>query len=80
MTEIYKIINGVTPPIVNSLFKFHLNQHNLRNFQELLTEKINTVNYGFEAVTHRAPMFWAKLQSEYKLAGSLTAFKSKLKS
>ena len=79
-TEIYKIVNGIAPPKVNSLFKFNLNQHSLRNFQELLTEKINTVNYGFEAVTYRAPMFWAKLQSEYKLAGSLTAFKSKIKS
>ena len=27
-----------------------------------------------------APIFWAKLPSEYKLAGSLTAFKSKIKS
>ena len=27
-----------------------------------------------------APIIWAKLPSEYKLAGSLTAFKSKIKS
>ena len=39
MTEIYKIVNGIAPPIMNSLFTFRLNQHNLRNFQELLTEK-----------------------------------------
>ena len=80
MTEIYKIVNGIAPPIKNSLFTFRLNQHNLRNFQELLTEKRNTVNYGLETVTYRAPVFWAKLPSEYKLAGSLAAFKSKIKS
>ena len=80
MTEIYKIVNGIAPPIINSLFTFRLNQHNLRNFQELLTEKRNTVNYGLETVTYRAPIIWAKLPSEYKLAGSLTAFKSKIKS
>ena len=39
MTEIYKIVNGIAPPIMNSLFTFRLNQHNLRNFQELSTEK-----------------------------------------
>ena len=64
---------------MNSLFTFCLNQHNLRNFQELSTEKRNTVNYGLETVTYRAPILWAKLPSEYKLAGSLTALKSKIK-
>ena len=80
MTEIYKIVNGITPPIMNSLFTFRLNQHDVRNFQELSTEKRNTVNYGLETVTYRAPIFWAKLPSEYKLAGSLPAFKIRKKS
>ena len=80
MTEFYKIVNGIAPPITNSLFTFRLNQHNLRNFQELSTEKRNTVNYSLKTVTYRAPVLWEKLPSDYKLAGSLTAFKSKLKS
>ena len=63
---------------MNSLFTFPLNQHNLRNFQELSTEKKNTVNYALEAITYRAPVLWSKLPSEYNLAGSLTAFKSKI--
>ena len=46
MTEIYKIVNGIAPPIMNSLFTFRLNRHNLKNFQELSTEKRNIVNYG----------------------------------
>ena len=48
MTEIYKIVNGIAPPIMNYLFTFHLNQHNLRNFQELSPEKRNIVKYGLE--------------------------------
>ena len=80
MTEIYKIINSIVPPIMNSLFTIRLNQHYLRNFQELPTEKRNTVSYGLQTVTYRAHIIWAKLPSEYKLAGSLTASKSKLKS
>ena len=80
MIEIYKIVNGIVPPIMNSLLTFRLNQLNLRTFQELSTEKRNTVNYGLKTVTYRAFIVWAKLPSEYKLAGSLTAFKSKLKS
>ena len=78
--EIYKIVNSIAPPIMNFLFTFSLNQHNLRNFRELSTEKRNPVNYGLETVTYKMPVLWAKLPSEYKLAGSLTAFKSKIKS
>ena len=75
MAEICKIRNGIAPPIMNSLLTFRLNQHNLRNFQKLSTEKINTVNYGLETVTYRTPINWAKLPSGYKRAGSLTALK-----
>ena len=78
MTEIYKILNGIAPTIMNSLFTFCLNQNNLRNFQELLTEKKKHC-YGLKTVTYRVPIIWAKLPSEYKLAGALTAFKQKIK-
>ena len=60
---------------MSSLFTFRLNQHNLRNFQEHPPEKRNIVDYSLETVTYRVPIFLGKLQSEYKLAGSLTAFK-----
>ena len=56
MTEIYKIVHCITALIINSLFTFRLNQYNLRNVQELLTEKRNTVNYGLETVTYKAPV------------------------
>ena len=56
MTEIYKIVHCITTLIINSLFTFRLNQYNLRNVQELLTEKRNTVNYGLETVTYKAPV------------------------
>ena len=48
ITEIYKIVNGIARPIMNSLFTFCINQRNLRNFQELSTENRNTVNYGLK--------------------------------
>ena len=33
MKEIYKIVNGVAPPITNSLFEFRRKKYNIRNFQ-----------------------------------------------
>ena len=65
MTEIYKIVNGVAPPIMNSLFEFRSNEYNIRNFQVLSTDFRRTVNYGIETITYRAPSLWAKLPSEY---------------
>ena len=35
MIELYKITHQIVPPIMNSLFVFHENLHNIRNFQIL---------------------------------------------
>ena len=32
MTEVYKVVNSITPPIMNSLFQFRYNTNNIRNF------------------------------------------------
>ena len=79
MTEIYKIVNGVAPLTMNSLFEFRSNEYDIRNFHVLLTDFRRTVNYGIETITYRAPSLWAKLPSEYKLAASLEEFKVKIK-
>ena len=81
MTEIYKIVKGVPPPIMNSLSlaEFQSNKYNIRNFQVLSTDFRRTVNYGIETITNRAPSLQAKLPSGYKLAASLEEFKVKIK-
>ena len=79
MAEIYKNVNHVAAPIMNSLFEFRSNKYNIRNFQVLSTDFRRTVNYGIETITYRAPSLWAKLPSEYKLAASLEEFKVKIK-
>ena len=38
MIEVFKIINGYTPPIMDNFFMFRGNKHNLRNFQVILNE------------------------------------------
>ena len=51
MTEVYKIVNGIAPPKINSLFKFRANVHNIRNFLEIFTENRKTVKSSIETVT-----------------------------
>ena len=59
MTEIYKILNDIAPPLMKSLFQLR------RNFQEHSTEKRNTASYGLETLTYMAPALWAKLPPKY---------------
>ena len=80
MTEVYKIVNGYAPPIMQNLFLFRENVHNIRNFQDIANENKHTVRYGLETVSYRTPLLWAKLPDEFKLATSLSEFKSKIKS
>ena len=79
MTEVYKIVNSIAPPIMNSLFQFRYNTNSIRNFQEIYTENRKTVTYGTETVTYRTPFLWANLHTKYKCAKFLDEFKSKIK-
>ena len=71
MTETYKIINGITPPIMEKIFVFRENAPNVRNFHEISNEKWKTVKYGIETILNRTPFLLANLPNEYKLATSL---------
>ena len=79
MTEVYKVVNSIASPIMNSPFHFRCNTTNIRNFQEIYTENRKTVRYGTETVAYRAPFLWANLHTKYKNAKSLDEFKSKIK-
>ena len=79
MTEIYKIINHVAPPIRSSLFEIRENTLNTIYFQVLSNESRRTVNYGLETICYRTPFLWANLPPEYKFENSLNIFKRKIK-
>ena len=80
MTEIFKYINGLSPPIMNDIFSVRSNHYNLRNFRELNTNRKSTVLYGTESISFRAPQLWQILPRDIKDSASLNMFKSKVKS
>ena len=61
MTETYKIINGIAPPIMENFFILRENTHNVRNFQEISNENKKTVKCGIETISNRTPCLWANL-------------------
>ena len=79
MTEIYDIVNGVAPTIMNSFLEFRSKKYNIRHFQVLSTDFRRTVKYGIETITYRVLSLWGELPSEYKVAASLEEFKVEIK-
>ena len=79
MTEVYKIVNGIAPPIITSFFQFCCNTNNIKNFQKFFAENRKTVKYVTKTVTYGGPLLLANLYSKYKNTKSLDEFKSKIK-
>ena len=79
MVEVYEIINGFAPAIMEDFFLFRENTHNPRNFQVISNESKKTVRYGLETVKYRTPLLLANLPEKYKTATSLNSFKTKIK-
>ena len=79
MVEVFKIINGFAPPIMEDFFLFHENTDNIRNFQMTSNESKKTLRHGLETVKYRTPLLWVNLPEKYKTATSLNSFKTKIK-
>ena len=79
MSDVFKIINGFTPSIMEDFFLFRENTHNNRNFEIISNELKKTVRYGLERVKFKTPLLWANLPEKCKTATSLNSFKTKIK-
>ena len=79
MLEVFKIINGFEPSIMEDFFSFCENNHNIWRFQIISNDSKKTVRYGLETVKYRTPLLWANLPKKYKTATSLNSFNTKIK-
>ena len=65
---------------MDSIFERRNEFHNLRNFQEFLTETKKTVHYGLETLSYRSLQLWSLLPENIKEVELLQIFKRKGKS
>ena len=79
LIEVYKNLNGLSPPIMLDLFTIRDNIYNLRNFRELYCEKKKTIRYGTETVTFKAAQLWKLLPCDIKNSPTLIEFKDRIK-
>ena len=57
MVEVFKMINGFSPSIMEDFFLFYENTHNIWNFQTVSNETKKTVRYGLETLKYRTLPF-----------------------
>ena len=80
-TEMYKIKNNLSPPIIADLFEQRNEQHyNLRNWAQFSLPAIRTVYHGSESISFLGPKIWNMLPDKLKNASSLEVFKASIKS
>ena len=72
-TELYKIVNGLSPVIVKEVFPFTVNtSYNTRNNRKFYSRSIKLVTFGSETLSHLAPkiwsLFWLKLRMQIRFS------------
>ena len=77
--EIYKVIKGISPPLLNEVFVPSQCNHDLRGNNFVERRRVKSVIYGTESISFLAPKIWEILLNEIKDSDFLQIFKAKIK-
>ena len=79
-TEMYKLVNNLSPPIMNRVFKLNSDiPYNLRQISQFSTSSVKSVYHGTESISYLGPQIWDILPDDYKTIQNLDTFKIKIK-
>ena len=79
LTEVYKFLNGLSPPIMNKVFQTNDCPCNLRNPGILASKHKSTIKYGINTIAFRGLQIWQNIPSEIRNSESRSPFKSNIK-
>ena len=79
LTEVFKMKNGVAPPVMESNLNKRFNTYNIRNFRKFATERKRTVWYGLKTLSYRYSQLWFLLPERLKEMNSVSQFKRNFK-
>ena len=66
--EIYTVLHGFSPPILNDIFVPVSRPFNFRRNDTLHRRRVNSVRYGTECVSFLGPEIWDLVPSDVKLS------------
>ena len=61
LTEVYKFLNGLFPPIMNEVFQTNNCLYDLRNPRILASKHKSTIKYGINTIVFKGPLRNKKL-------------------
>ena len=65
-TEMYKILNGLSPDIIQAIFETKSNYFNTHNAPAFSSRNIKTVRYGLQTISYMAPKICDLVPKEMK--------------
>ena len=77
--ELYKVVNGLSPKIMEEIFQTKENTHNLRDFVSINERNVKTVHYGQGSISYLSPRIWRLVPDDIKSSPSIHVFKCKIK-
>ena len=75
LIKVFKMKDGLVSPIMEPMLNRRVNRQNLRNFQEIVTDRKRTVWYCLETLRYCHPQLWSLLPETPKETNSLSKFK-----
>ena len=77
--EIYKVMQGIFPPLLSEVFVPRQCSYELRGNNFLERRRVKSVSYGTESISSLAPKIWEILPNEIIDSDTLQIFKAKIK-
>ena len=79
-TEMYKILNELSPDIMQDILETKSNYYNTRNAPTFSSRYIKTVRYGLQTISYMPLKIWNLVPKEMKQITTLNEFKARIKS
>ena len=76
--EVFKVINGISPKIMNKVFPLKESLNYCTRFP-FKSRNVHTVAYGTETLNYMGPKLWSLVPNELREVKSLTEFKRNIK-
>ena len=78
-TEIYKILNGIAPSYMQSLFVLNQSRYSSRRPLDLHLPRVNQTTYGLNSFRYEGAKLWNSLPDDIKSSENLITFKPLIK-
>ena len=66
MIQIFKYLKGISPPVMNEIFKLRNILYTIRNPRDLDSELPKTVYCGLKSIAYKGPQLWQQLPAKIR--------------